>query len=364
MIACKECGQQVSLQKSRNQLCATCYSDKRSIENEALIGMLTEKPAHCYAVVKNVITQLEPLKISMGDLFITSGGLAYIPYLTGQYAGEFGGSHGLILGGSRGFILGGGPAGIAVSYSVPQSLSKGKKIAHRCREEDYGMCLEDRLLKRSGFVIVRTDFRAAEVISNKILQIEYSKGTMAMAVHPSSIAYCLEQLKLWAAGLIKDSPDTQGINLHFPPAGQLLSDLQGGNINLLLQNQTLSRIPSEADYMKSLFSLFRHQNKNDQAQIMKTIYSLPSAFLNPFKDKLASERNCALRICAFTALGSIPGITSVVYLIGSTKTPYRPMTDFQAVASYLAIISLFSAILFVGSVKKYFRYEKLLRPQG
>ena len=189
MAKCKSCGKPV---KWGQNLCSECASlDKRN-KNEEVVKRLGSVPVHCDITITDVATKSGSILV-LGDLFLTSGGLVYIP-LTEEpaYFGPLSMVPRLLDATALGVVS------VFLPFPDPTSVQSAKYSARGARQQDLTASIEERIRKRGGIVVPQSEIESTTV-EDKIVRVRYSGGYLDMAVKDPQ--GCLQNINRWISGL-------------------------------------------------------------------------------------------------------------------------------------------------------------------
>ena len=230
---------------------------------EADQNVLAAKPSaeHCYTSFVDVVAPvgrasyfgagglIRNTTASIGDLFLTSGGIVFIPYHPWPSEPNW------LIG--AGTAAGGVATGGALWLYGIADQSEAFGAAKCARESDYGKPIERRIRERSGKVIPVDSVTKTESDSaSGLVRITTQTGSIVLAVRDAvTVQSCLNNL---LAGTIRDEPDFQGVNgTGIPPQDllKLLSESNGTAVSVDVRT-ALNALPSNEEQLEAFMEQF------------------------------------------------------------------------------------------------------------
>lgn len=264
---------------------------------------------HCQLTIPNLTTRFSPQNITVGDLFATGKELSFIPLASILYAGSLAGI---------GFLIGGLAGGLSANLSNRQNLNYARTAAKTCRQDDFGMSIQERVQNHFGLVIPKKNISSIEV-HGSVVRIVHIEGFLDLGSdNPHD---CQAKLESWRRCEIESEEDPQGTNLGLPSAVKLLVWLEDGNISNKLTPNILSALSSQNDYRKALFQLFDRLKFSKKKAIVNSIGLLPINLGSIIQDHLEEawrlRRRALYRILLVLGFGLFSAIYQFTDLISS-----------------------------------------------
>lgn len=367
MATCKSCGRSVSWwQRRPGGLCLDCSDALISREREHLIGSLGQAPIHCHWAIPDVLIKPSREGVAVGDLFITAGGLVYIPYARWYDMGQLG----LAL---RRFA--GGPS-VATTILMPYtSIEETRKMANAqmdaltVRQESFGMSIEDRMRSFDATVIPKKNIQGIDLnASENIITITHTCISSPDSTEPSpsaklslamtSVGDVYQYLQEWFAGSAEDKHDTQGSNLRLPRAYQLLENIRADNIPEVITPKTLSEIAEIETYTQALCKGLMKKKWPVRADLAEKIKRVSATLAQ--KIRLQLQQNIKPNRRSLIIRGVIFACLFLFFCWGLINLPMETKSEYALFAGILGVILLIAGCALHFSWIRYKRLKTVL----
>jgi len=215
-----------------------------------------DESGRCVCIIRNVIAVRHDHEvIGWGDVFLTRTDLYFVRYDIGYGEQPGADGHQYTLGG----LLVGGPVGALIGATIDDargSADKSKRIAQvkknadRVRQEDFGLLPSQRLEKRGGLRIARSDTQRTERITNWWISFPVAGGRVALGYEHSALGVAEGEriVKSWVAGDPKASRETEGANVGVPIEG-FLKGLCGDVGGVTVGSESDRHMASDQEYV-------------------------------------------------------------------------------------------------------------------
>jgi len=359
MPKCRKCGRyERSGYQWQGRLCLNCRAEQEKDGRERLIRHLDTSPVHCYQVESATAYTTPGSSLSMGDLYITSGGIVFIPY-TALSLGE---THDV---GSASFLyglIGGVAALLGNAVDAREQRTAAESAVDRAREADYGMTVEDRFRLRGGEVIPWSGIKAVEEDHTRdVIRIVHSGGKLELKMALLSKA----TIDRWLAGNIQDKRDWLGANLGLPATCAFLDYLQGAEPRIEVTSAAQQSIATNPEYTGNLFAVFRHRRWSEQRAAVQGMADMPNAFLEAFGENMRQARNTEKRRFGFVILALGACVGAFLWFLSRTGWGARStIGEVGCLPSLVGLVAAIGAVMIciptIGFGDRWCRFGRLL----
>lgn len=352
MAECEKCGQKIGW---GTKLCEPCADEGIRQIVEGRIRKLGSSPVHCQQVITDVVTKA-PLRLMVGDVFVTPDALVSVGYAHCEHFGN--------LGGLVGFLAKGAVGGVAIGFQDLAKLEKARDEAKQAREDDYGLSLEERIRKRIGGVIPLYDVISVGVDpSDQSLIIKLREGSHNFVV--SDPEACRALLERWMSRSLEDASDAQGINLALPPVTQLFVAME--QHAPLAEAVKIDKAATIEGYVTAFWGVFDRAKKSKQEAVLHSIRRLQGEWTATAARHLLSKQNRARHHIRAWLAFMLVGIAGAVYFFANFSALDKKMTGFGFVAllgCFSLSISVYGYFLALFECRRFAHQIGLLRCSG
>lgn len=280
MPKCRNCKQKVSIFRIHSGfLCPECYEEKKERERQILVDQLSEYPVRVYVTIQGCKAKTLDHRADIGDLFITSGGLVFLPYWQWPSLPNW------TVGAAA--ALAGVGGGLGMMLTRKKEEISANDIAYSHRKRLFGLSIEDRIKKHRSImepiVISKDKIIGIEVGNNNIINIAHSdKQFLAIVENADEVK---EKIKQLLEGTIIEYEDIEGCNLGIPSPGTIIEQLITGNTHIGNKSDIWDIIIDNKNYFDYLVKGFFKQRKAARKNIEEAIDLIPGRFPEVFKAK-------------------------------------------------------------------------------
>jgi hypothetical protein len=216
-------------------------------------------------VVENVLRQ-KPFWAVVGDLFLTTQGLYFVPYQQFQCAGGLGGAAGALIGGLAG--------GITVAVGDKQNAGHAISKAAEIRVRRFGLSLKERMSgDRWSVSIPKDDIASLELSKNSASLIcRTHNGQSTEVILPNlnerQVSVIREYLKPTTTATVVLDSTQYGFDLPYPSPTRLLKLYSSGQSPL---PQEIRDISDNGAYLNNLYSLLKQMKKPELVRACQAI---------------------------------------------------------------------------------------------
>lgn len=210
----------------------------------------------------------------VGDFFLTSRGLYYVPY------DDFQKTAGIAT------IVGGPLVGLGISHSDRQTLEYALSSAAESRKSSYGLSMQERTPERTPWNLLADEAVSIQKDDIAMLAVTEDRKTIIFRdIHGKSTQLNVAKLDRRQAEIILDylgnpAPATDpaqaaryGFGLPYPSPARLVETLRNG---IMPNPESIRGIETYSTYMSTLYNLLNHLPKNDRAVAWRTITRMKS----------------------------------------------------------------------------------------
>lgn len=205
------------------------------------------EPAHCILTVRDVTIRPDSGHVSVGDLFLTSESLVFVPRGSKGHRGDFARAAGVGVGSAGGMPA--VPLILGMWMIKEQEASAFQGVLGKTLEKDQGLSIEDRIRRHGGTVNPRAAIRAVSSDDRRHLVTMTLEGHSVQILVENSpeVALTIEQ---WMLGQLSDDPDPLGVRLGITPPERAIR-----NVVRQARGETLSDKESNDPHSISAFTV-------------------------------------------------------------------------------------------------------------
>jgi uncharacterized membrane protein YraQ (UPF0718 family) len=346
-------------------LCLDCLAELKAQRREFAVDKLGGETAHTHFVVTDIV-KADVTSWSgrtsfhyIGDLFVTEGGLAYVPYARFLMEAPMDAADDVaatIVLGVVGTIL---YKGIG-HLEDRQTVENAKARAELERNQDFGTGVVTRMSNRyDSLAIDRADVVAIETDAKGYrLSIQHADGTFTGTLKDAQVVQ--DKLRAWLAGRVEDEPDVQGANLGLPAVSDLLAQLEQAASRPETSSEMLEKVASQPKIFDAFHRAFQKQKRHQRLAIAATIGAQSHELGDALNRRLRWGIDRILgQVSFYVGLGVL-----ILFIIGAAfdmivrKTPVQTYVVGEGLAALLLMLGLSAALLISGVYERRF-YRRL-----